>query len=205
MIQMKHLARAMSKDVAVRIENSTDSDIKYYDKVTGKIGRIVPGSDAVVYGNRGSKDDVIIGIMDPSIKDSGQTVGRFRFENPDIGYSWMKSDWRNYGGSAMRGYGKLSKPYSGFEYVVQSKKSQRIATGKLPDNQKYTFGKSDPSYDPTPSEASGDIWAFKAKDFNEEKYLLTKGFVITAKQETGDNMFWILDVVNLDWYQDPVI
>lgn len=193
----------MSKDVDVRIENSTDSDILYEDKVTGKIRTIVPGSDDVVTGNRGSKDDVIIGIMDPSIKDSGQTVGIFRFENPDFGYSWMKSDWRTT--PAMRGYGKLSQPYSGFDYVVQSKESQRISTGKLPDNQKYTFGKSDPSYDPRPSEASGDVWAFKAKDFNEEKYLLTKGFVITAKQETGDKMFWILDVVNLDWYQDPVI
>ncbi len=118
----------------------------------------------------------------------------------------MKSDWNQYTGQyAMRGYGKLAQPYKGYDYVVQSAKDQKITTGMLPKHQKYVFGKFDPSYNPTPSHPSKGIWAFKAPDFNEEKYLLSKGFKIIAEHETRGDMFWELNVVNLDWYQDPVV
>ena len=195
----------MSKDSVVAITNSTNRDIKVNNRVTKEIFTLAPGESWAVVGNRGSEDDLIIGIMDPALS-GGSTVGRFRFENPDFGYSWMKSDWSQYEGQyAMRGYGKLSSSYHGFDYVVQSSQHQKIATGRLPQHQKYIFGKFDPSYNPAASHPSTGVWAIKAADFDEKRYLSSKAFTITAEHETHGDMLWKLNVVNLDWYQNPVI
>lgn len=194
----------MSKDVSVTVYNLTNRPIKLRNLVTKQTSRLGIGESYNVTGNRGSDDDVIIGIQDPSL-EHGQTVGRFRFENPDFGYSWMKSDWNHYNPEyAMRGYGKLSQAYKGYDYVVQSAPTQHVATGKLPENQKYVFGKSNPAYSPTPSNPSKGVWAFKAANFSEDKYLLSKGFTVTAQHEELGKMHWDLDVVNLNWYQNPV-
>jgi hypothetical protein len=196
----------MSKDTVVLVQNSAQRLFKVHDRVANKMFVISPGESVVISGNRGSEDDVIIGIMDPSISTDprvGTTVGRFRFENPDIGHSWMKSDWSQYKGQyAMRGYGKLSKPYNGFDYVVQSSRDQKIATGKLPKHQKYIFGKANDAYDPAPAHPEKGIWAFKASDFLEDQYVTNKGFKIVAEHESSGNMLWKLNVVNLDWNLD---
>jgi len=89
----------------------------------------------------------------------------------------MKSDWSQCKGQyAMRGHGKLSKPYNGFDYVVQSSQHQKIATGKLPKHQKYIFGKANDVYDPAAAHPEKGIWAFKAPDFLEDQYVTSKGF-----------------------------
>jgi hypothetical protein len=198
----------MSKDTLVRVINETTDALVVHNRVTKAKNTVLPGEIFEVRGNRGSEDDVIIGIMDPAIKNGGATVGRFRFENPDIGYSWMKSDFSQYSGPyAMRGYGKLSPPYGGYDYVVQAAKDQKIATGKLQKHQKYIFGKSNTSYNPTPEHPEKGIWAFKSSDFIEDQYLLSKGFKVIAHHEWEweNAMLWNVRVVDLKWYQDSTI
>ena len=188
----------MSKDSAVAIKNSTGREIGVNNEVTQEYFVLAPGESRTVTGNRGHGDDLIIGIVhhDETGPESFLTciMGRFRFENPDIGYSWMK-----YAGAhpAIRGYTRLSHPYAGYDYVVQPSVDQYIATGKLPKHQKYVFGKFNPSYTPLPAHASSGVLAFKAAGFDEGKYLSSEAFTITAEHEMAGNMLWNLNVVNL--------
>lgn len=186
----------MSKDVKVVVWNYTANDIKVHDRVAGTIDTIESGHNRKVTGNRGADDDVIIGIMNPSLAN-GQTVGKFRFENPNIGYAWMKSDWSNRP-YYMRGYAKLKHPYKNYDYVVQSNKDQRVATGKLPRDQSYYYGKAVSGYDPEPASASSGVWALNSSSFDESKYLTGTRFEIIANQEVGGYMKWTLNVLDVN-------
>lgn len=190
----------MSKDSRVLVQNETRQLIRAVDRVTGQRVSIPSGDTATFTGNRGSEDDLLIYIENPKLPSSAsQTVGKFRFENPDVGYSWMKSDWGNRT-AYLRGQGKVSHPYYGLDYVVQATRDQKVTTGKLAKGFGITYGKANPNYDPQPVEKES-VWGFASSEFSPDQYLLTKGFRVNAGEVLDGHMTWGLKVLDVNWAQ----